>query len=584
MNKKIKSFYIENFKAFKEGRWFDFSNLSILTGANSSGKSTLFKAVKFFAGALKDSDFPEFDMSKTTEIGSLTDHLVNNQSEVPLIRLGYSYDSVFFEDEVKIIYRIHPAKIYNRASVVHVEVIIGQKVLLQIFDSKYVEPLLNHKPILDDYDDPSVITLVTDLKILKKHLPVQLKKDTKELLLYLKETFDDEWLMEAVNTDKIGNAKERIRFEEEIYTDIVNDFYANLYLNESKAGILTEGDEEADKQYIELSNRLKYKELIEGFYKPLFEEMSAANRFFYQQQVVHIDFKDEILARVINLNQGYDDFPKLDKEDAKKILINSRKTKYDPLLKYEEKKTKNGDNLRVVKRCESRVNWGFLFTLLEEQEKEKNDQGEEGSESNAGHSLRESELHRFIGAAFAIFEINHGIVIDKPMNSAAIIYLTDKDEKVFQLADLGRGEARLIEMVLRVGNQIFEKRDNTSKKPEKDVLQSIMHIEEPEAYLHPKWQSRLADFFVFLVSNYNVQLIVETHSVYLIQKIQLMVARQQVKPNLFSILYFDKTKDDVVYRDIGIRADGMLKNEFGDGFYDESAWLSIDLLNAQNLN
>lgn len=38
----IKQFYIENFKAIKRGKWFDFNNLSVLTGANSSVKSILF--------------------------------------------------------------------------------------------------------------------------------------------------------------------------------------------------------------------------------------------------------------------------------------------------------------------------------------------------------------------------------------------------------------------------------------------------------------------------------------------------------------------------------------------------------------
>jgi predicted ATPase len=51
----------------------------------------------------------------------------------------------------------------------------------------------------------------------------------------------------------------------------------------------------------------------------------------------------------------------------------------------------------------------------------------------------------------------------------------------------------------------------------------VLLIEEPESNLHPALQSKLAVFFVELANKYNKQIIIETHSEYIIRKIQYVV-------------------------------------------------------------
>jgi predicted ATPase len=89
---------------------------------------------------------------------------------------------------------------------------------------------------------------------------------------------------------------------------------------------------------------------------------------------------------------------------------------------------------------------------------------------------------------------------------------------------------------------------------------------------------------LLLLNHHNVQFLIETHSVYLIQKLQLLVAQGLIEPERVSLLYFEEIKKGIKFRRINIRKDGMLKEGFGPGFYDESAMLAIDLLNAQNPN
>lgn len=52
---KIEQLTLENFKCFKSEKTFDFSRLTILTGANSSGKSSVMYAI---LAALQSDDFP----------------------------------------------------------------------------------------------------------------------------------------------------------------------------------------------------------------------------------------------------------------------------------------------------------------------------------------------------------------------------------------------------------------------------------------------------------------------------------------------------------------------------------------------
>jgi predicted ATPase len=98
-------------------------------------------------------------------------------------------------------------------------------------------------------------------------------------------------------------------------------------------------------------------------------------------------------------------------------------------------------------------------------------------------------------------------------------------------------------------------------------------------------QSMLAEILVDAYTNYNVHFIIETHSEYIIRKLQLLVANKEVKNSDISLLYVYDEKNKPGYepqvKKIGIRKDGMLNGNFGEGFFDEADMLSMFLLTAQ---
>ena len=113
---------------------------------------------------------------------------------------------------------------------------------------------------------------------------------------------------------------------------------------------------------------------------------------------------------------------------------------------------------------------------------------------------------------------------------------------------------------------------------------NTISIEEPEIHLHPKFQSILADMLVEACQKYNIHFIVETHSEYLIRKLQLLVAGHiegiGIDRSRVSIYYInsedDKSKQKV--KRIEICSDGYLDDSFGEGFYDEATRLSRQLM------
>lgn len=71
---------------------------------------------------------------------------------------------------------------------------------------------------------------------------------------------------------------------------------------------------------------------------------------------------------------------------------------------------------------------------------------------------------------------------------------------------------------------------------------SIVLLEQPELHLHPKVQSRLADFFA--TARPDVRLIVETHSEYLVTRLRLRVAEGRLPPDDVTFLFASLRRQD----------------------------------------
>ncbi len=71
---------------------------------------------------------------------------------------------------------------------------------------------------------------------------------------------------------------------------------------------------------------------------------------------------------------------------------------------------------------------------------------------------------------------------------------------------------------------------------------STLILEQPGVHLHPMVQSELADFFIEVVNERNLQILVESHSEHLLTRLQLRIAEQIIRADQ-TALYFCENED-----------------------------------------
>jgi predicted ATPase len=109
---------------------------------------------------------------------------------------------------------------------------------------------------------------------------------------------------------------------------------------------------------------------------------------------------------------------------------------------------------------------------------------------------------------------------------------------------------------------------------------STIIIEQPELHLHPKIQSRLADFFL-VMSLIGKQIIIETHSEYIIDKLRLRIvqAPDDTLVDGIAIYFAEKRDGNSEFRRIRINEYSVM-SEWSEGFFEESMRIARDILFA----
>ena len=106
-------------------------------------------------------------------------------------------------------------------------------------------------------------------------------------------------------------------------------------------------------------------------------------------------------------------------------------------------------------------------------------------------------------------------------------------------------------------------------------------LEQPELHLHPKVQTRLADFFLSIVL-LGKQCLIETHSEYLINRLRCRAAAEgndnRVINNL-KVYFVEKTDGSSSLREVKVNEYGAIL-DWPEGFFDQSQFESESILRA----
>lgn len=212
------------------------------------------------------------------------------------------------------------------------------------------------------------------------------------------------------------------------------------------------------------------------------------------------------------------------------------------------------------------------------------------------------EPGQFINKWIRAFGIGDRISIDitsEGYGAVIRLFKSSEDKKGRLLVDEGFGITKFVVTLINIEYVILSMQKqygvysmitNDRKISGKCRSYTTISIEEPENHLHPKFQSLLADMIVDAYKNYHVEFIVETHSEYLIRKLQTLVAKKELTPNEVSLQYVYEASPEKRpigephVKNIPLREDGILLEPFGPGFLDEADNLAMDILTIKTMS
>ncbi|MDP1765125.1 MAG: DUF3696 domain-containing protein [Sediminibacterium sp.] len=185
----------------------------------------------------------------------------------------------------------------------------------------------------------------------------------------------------------------------------------------------------------------------------------------------------------------------------------------------------------------------------------------------------------FLKRQLVAFKIGNEVQIISGEEGVTTSIKIKKENEEFYLADLGFGASKVLPIILKICTLACKNFHASTNECDSSTLL----IEEPESNLHPELQSKLADMFHEAKNLFNMQFIIETHSEYLIRKLQYLTASENndLKSD-DSIIYYFYHPDEIVLgeqqvKKINILANGSLTDNFGTGFFDEADKIAMEL-------
>lgn len=99
---------------------------------------------------------------------------------------------------------------------------------------------------------------------------------------------------------------------------------------------------------------------------------------------------------------------------------------------------------------------------------------------------------------------------------------------------------------------------------------ALVAIEQPEIHLHPKLQAELGTVFAESIKPpYNNRFILETHSEHLILRLQRLIREGQLKPEDISVIYVDSDQEGSQCLELRLDEEGDFIDEWPDGFFED---------------
>ncbi len=504
---------LENFRANRKRSEIDFAPITILTGKNNSGKSTIMKAILLLSDFLNSDNQLNLEFDGPSAQKHKIDCMENALSwgsesksfEISYEKDGYRF-SFHFADATL-------SGLFHRLEFIHIAT--NSKMLIE----SLVKDVLDFK--IDD------IFLESFNPVRTENTESQKKSLTNTLLEY---DLELEQLGEEIKLFSTGSAE-------------------SIELITRKNSLLKK-IKDFQKRINELSNseRKHDKLIVYNSYLFLDQEhditltITSLLRRFLSRYFSSDEFKDEF----VNVNQ----------QKTRNIIFNVPEKLSSALF------------FKAHHLGPNRTHQARLYL--------NQDRNTEINEIMATYSHKKppkgSSSYQFVIKWMTEFEIGTDVRVKDVQATASYLEILNED-KWQNLTDKGFGAGQVLTILLKISNEIQRQKDTHISNRRFRSSQTIIMIEEPETNLHPYLQSRLAEMFYDAYKQFGIRFILETHSEYLIRKTQAIINRTN-DLEAFKLYYIDNSKG---IHEMRYREDGKFIDEFGPGFFDESSNLAFEL-------
>lgn len=581
---------INNFRVFKELTKFNIKPITILVGANNSGKSSFTKLLLLLKNGFKNLDFEtgnhnlegyekslnwdlkddKLNLQFSTGISFLDDNffceiIYSSSDKVEEIRLSngtvdlflfkngsmtaQEIVSLFYDDVPKTTMQKVPYNYFSVDIKYLIDLIYNKELIVWEFGKKVALQNIKNREENINFSDYRNISFQKReeekfyptgyiYNMFNSALYNEIEVLNKDYLLYEvfingeKQTQDNEFLLKLQN-EAFSNI-EIVSF----------DAYNRVYISDFLSDFLS-------------ANKTVKRKIKEEFKKLHEENFGSKNAF-------EITIKESKLGNFLFNEKIFYELDFMGDLDFNKTLFDQFEnlfTKIESLKTLQYISAHRGNQKRVLqKKSDADIDEIMLDYFKRNETLKKDEFGFDWE--------RVKENKPFLKEVFKILGIEGELVVNHIENSITTVHIQTKDRKI-ALADFGFGYSQIIPIVIKIFNS--------------GANNNLLIIEEPEANLHPKLQSKLADIFVIATKYFpHLKLVIETHSEYLIRKLQYLVAKKELPKEKAVIYYFNSdefvTKQEPKVKLLEITENGNLTDNFGTGFYDEATKLQFELM------
>lgn len=322
------------------------------------------------------------------------------------------------------------------------------------------------------------------------------------------------------------------------------------------------------------------EEIMEALYE---EFISIVDRTFFRkletelqnkfELLFHEDDSEELYFVELNSQELKDDEAKNEIAEANNILMNLRKAaqqiKYiGPLRKLENNEKKKRDSYND-KNIPMGVNGEYFFNFYETNKSEPYvaNYYPKGEFEVIPISEKFDEMLQFFGIAQK-FSTKYDSETDTIQGFITPIGLN----KSLKMKELGVGFSQLAPIILLC---------LTSDRG------STILLEQPELHLHPQVQQKFADFMIEMMTENDLQIILETHSDHMLNRVRRRIAQAKLEENnstLFekcTILFAEREEGVTEFRKANLTKSGTYDlTDFPKGFFDQGAEDAFFILKA----